>query len=213
MAVAYRSTSTLVSAGASSLAVAAPAGLANDDIMIAIAKGVTGSTVTSVPSGWTLIRTITSASLYWKRASSESGTYTWGFSSSIACRASISAYTGVITSGTPYDAENGQENASSNSITAPSCSPVQSNGYLVFVASLNNSAADRTVTPPGSMVEDYDSGLRMLQTFAHEQLSASGATGTRVGTIDAAAANINFGYLVVLTPASVTAVLTGTIRA
>ena len=198
MAVAFRSAATLTTTSGTSLAVAAPAGLADNDVMIAAVRVLSGAAITA-PAGWTVIRALAQTTVYWKRASSESGTYTWSWTGNSQARATISAYTGVALTGSPVDAENGAEVTSAvNTITAPSCSPATSNAFLVFIALIRASGVDTTSTPPGGMTEDYDSGLRVSCAFSHEQLSASGATGSRVGTIDAAATSQNAGYLVAL---------------
>lgn len=85
---------------------------------------------------------------------------------------------------TPIDAAaNTFDSVNALSHPAPSVSPTSTDAYLI--CHLNSGATDGGAnTPPGSMAEQYDAVFAGALTYtgATEQLSASGATGTRTFT-------------------------------
>lgn len=90
----------------------APAGIQNNDIMLALVTAYSSGSPTptiTAPDGWTQIGTVYSSytrfSVYWKRCSSESGTYTFSHNGSAGqkTQVSIAAYRNCITTGNPYD--------------------------------------------------------------------------------------------------------------
>ena len=104
-----------------SLDLAAPAGIQDNDIMIAMIM-VGASTIPAItaPAGWALAGTLTPSgtrtSIYWKRCSSESGTYTWSHDKSTGPKIMgvITAYRNCITTGNPYDAVSATNYVTSN---------------------------------------------------------------------------------------------------
>lgn len=95
-AIAVQTTaSTSVSPAATTAAATQPSGIANDDLLVAFVAKNTTTAPSTVPSGWSLaVRgpgggTLGAnvgtgwAGVYLKKAASESGTYTWGSTSSI----------------------------------------------------------------------------------------------------------------------------------
>src|SRR5678816_2947337 len=73
---------------------------------------------------------------------------------------------------------------------APSISPTSTNAYLICHASVGGGTAPASYTSPGSMTEQYDSAITaFIMVGATEQLSASGATGTRTFTPNTGEAN------------------------
>jgi hypothetical protein len=127
--VGLRGAATGSTASASTqLSVAAPAGLAANDMMLA-QIAVAGGTNTAItpPPGWTLVRrdnqaTSLAQAIYnhpVSDPSAEPSSYVWNFSRSANAAGAIIAYYGL--SGiAPVDASNGQGNASSTNVTAPS---------------------------------------------------------------------------------------------
>ena len=159
------STSASVSSG-TSLSIATPTGVAQDDVMIASIAYAGGSNVTSitVPSGWTLIGTATNSTtvvgmaVYRKTAgASEAGPYAWSFTPTQNASGIISAYRNVDTT-TPVDVQAYLATA------APTCpspcthttSSVTPTGVDEMIVASFVTAANDTWTPPGGMNERGD---------------------------------------------------------
>lgn len=189
--MAFRASTNATSAGTTSISVNKPAGTVDGDVLV---TGILyGSTATlTPPSGWGSALYASGAfgagrilAVYSKVASSEPASWAWGLSTSVGVAVEVCCLSGSA-SATP-DASNGQTNASSTSVTAPSISPSNSGDDLVGFFGVD---AGTTFTPPGTMTErqDANGGGRTLE-LATEVLAASGATGTRVATAGTAGAN------------------------
>ena len=182
-----------------------PATLQDGDVMLAACapRGGTATTVTSVPTGWTLVGTrvdsTTNISLVVyvhvvTDAASEPASYSWGLSSSQKMGLSLVVYTGIDTTN-PIDAEGGVATASGTSHVAPSIAPSVSGDVLVTYFA---TATCTQWTAPAGMTERSDNtfcsqsnGTNADMSTSDEFLSAAGATGTRTATNDAAAVGVN----------------------
>jgi hypothetical protein len=205
--ISFRSSSTASTAGATSLTISPPSGLANNDVMIAIINANVETTTITPPSGWTLIRSLNNnnppitanASIYYKRAASESGSYRFDISSSQRIVGAISAFSGVITSGNPVDVSSGQSNNSSATATAPSITTTRNNEMLVYASVDDNSPAS-TWTAPSGMTEAADSNSTAAVTIDYLIQASAGATGNKVGACTDA--GLNGSFLLGLIPAN-----------
>lgn len=191
MAAAFRSIASTTYASRTNTTVSAPAGIVNDDILIAaIFVGASGSSpAVTPPSGFTLIGTPTVVadgtsftarfSIYWKRAASESGSYTFTHAAG-SSQAIIVAVSGALASGSPIDV------SSSNSLTNPG-----SGGNTAIATGVTTTGADDlllyvahdweglgALSPPSGMTERFDG----LVYAASQALTASGATGNKTQT-------------------------------
>lgn len=197
--------------GATTLVLSTPAGVVQNDLLLAQVT-VRGGTDTGItpPAGWSLVLrtdsgTALAQALYSKVAgAAEPANHTWNFSQSRKASGGIAAYAGVD-SASPIDASAGQTNPPSASVTAPSVTTPTPNTMLV---GLFGSAKGTTFTPPPGMTERYDVastgggiGSRTASEAADEPWAAAGATGTRTATAADSAENI--GQLVALRPPSV----------
>lgn len=191
--MAFRSSTNATSTGTTSISVNKPAGTVDGDVLVT--GLIHGSTATlTPPSGWGAALYASGAfgagrilTVYSKVASGEPASWAWGLSTSVGVVVEVCCLSGRA-SATP-DASNGQTNASSTSVTAPSISPSNSTDDLVGFFGVD---ANTTFTPPGTMTEREDASAaaanRALE-LATEVLAASGATGTRVATAGSAGAN------------------------
>jgi hypothetical protein len=142
MAIGFRASATADHDGASgtTFVPSKPAGVVSGDYMLAWVEAIgTSLTVSSAPSGWTLIQSETGNAnilsvLYAKVAGgSEPSSYTWTLSNSVKGRVTISAYTGVDNT-TPIDAT-AHGTASLNVTTAPPAVTATLTGdWLVYSA-------------------------------------------------------------------------------
>jgi calcineurin-like phosphoesterase family protein len=189
---------------ATTLAVAAPAGVAAGDLMLA-SIDVIGVPGILPPSGWTLIRddangtSLTKATYYRVAGPSEPLSYTWRLSVPRAAAGGIVAYTGVDDSA-PIDASSGFVNASSTAIKAPS---VLATAPFERLVGLFGIASATTVTPPLGMTERGEvtstAGTNVTAEISDAPREPSGRTGPRMAT--AANAGLSIGHLVALSPA------------
>jgi hypothetical protein len=190
------------------LAISVPTGVQTNDLLIAAiaVRGGSGLVITP-PAGWTLIRRDNSTSSVAQAiyrhlvppAPAEPSSYSWGFSNANDAAGGILAYVGASTVA-PVDASNGQGNASSTTITAPSATIPANHGadLLIGLFSIANSSA--TTVPPG-MVQRWSFhaiGGGIGAAASDQQLGGAGATGSQTATAVTAAANA--GALLALTP-------------
>jgi len=161
--------------------------------MVAILRLEDAQSIDSAPSGWTLQGTDTSGytRLYTKVASSESGSYTWSWSTS-ACKArvQIAAYRGGFDTSDPVDAVSNTDYTTDNTtLRAASFSVSNTGSTIIFAGSVFETASARTFSPPtnpGTFTEDVDTGdttSDIFNTFAHYEWSSSGSTGDIDGTL------------------------------
>jgi len=159
------------------------------------------------PSGWTIVPNFpvrdTSGTIragiwvYWKIASNEPANYTWNFTDSGGQNvvADLFNITGAASS-SPIDDGNGQINVSSSTCTAPSINGT--NGDLLLDIFASRVGSTQTYTQPGGSHQD-ESNLSVgaiSYSIDDENISSTGATGTRTSTLGTAA--INYGALVTI---------------
>lgn len=116
--------------------VTAPAGIANDDILLAVLYREGGTW--TLPSGWAQLYDIAdfnanaTITVAWKRAASESGNYTFNLSASVWRIITMVAIQGAVATGSPFDGS-GTDAPNSASIVATGISPTTTNTLIVFL--------------------------------------------------------------------------------
>ena len=194
MAIAYISGSSLTyGAGRTSTVVPAPAGIANGHTLLAWLFGGYGSATpppaTTPPAGWTKFGTdlqlVQGAGIFagriemwWKRAASESGSYTWTHvTENTACF--IDCFSGAKSSGVPLGATsvNSGTAIGSGQITATglSITTTAANSWLLFHG-IDWGDQSNNLSPPAGMTERAD---MVLLYGAGELRATAGATGDR----------------------------------
>ena len=200
--------------GGTSLSINDPGALQNDVMIAGITiRGGSGTSITSVPTGWTLldikrdVSTTVTQVVYWKVAgASEIPPYTWNFTSNKASGV-IMAFYGADTS-SPIDVASGQPNTTaSTDTTAPSITTTTLNDMLVGIfgtatGTTYNSTSLATLAGQNASTGG-SAGTRTTTAGAYGIQAAAGATGTETATASASAVNI--GTLVALKPVSATA--------
>ena len=186
MAIAFRSLTSTGYASRTNTVLTAPAGLADGDILLcALVTALTGTAPTpTAAAGFSQIGTATSVTaggfngklwLYWKRAASESGSYTFTHAT-CSSQGVLTAYSGGKVSGTPTGAtiNNTGTNPNHNDIsTGLSITTTAANSWLLYLA--HDWTGSGTLSPPSGMTERFDN----LLYSADELISAAGATGNR----------------------------------
>ncbi len=187
--IAFRSAASAGVASGTSLVISAPAGAAENDVLVAgIAIRPQTATVTP-PSGWTLVRRLDNSGgagnslLVFTRVAgaSEPSSYTWTTSSSTGTVGGIAAFRFVDTSAV-VDAESGQTTASSLSHAAPSITTATARTMLVTVHAFSSAA---TWTSPAGMTEVADVASQAIGAVGISMSmhcvvqTSAGATGTK----------------------------------
>lgn len=186
MAVAFRSATTVAYASGVNTVLTPPTGLANGDILLAtvsIGAQTTAPTVTP-PAGFTQIGTTTSITdpggfnvktgVYWKRAASESGNYT--FTSTTASRTgTMMAFSGCVTSGSPVDVSS-QNTGTGTTLTGTGVTTTNAADGLVY---LSQNWGDVTGSDPTGFTAIANTAIART---SWKLLSASGATGNITAT-------------------------------
>jgi hypothetical protein len=152
--------------------ITAPSDITDNDILIAtlfVGRYTSNGGAVSVtpPSGWTLVdyTSVVDASgdvfagrmyVYWKRASSESGDYTFGHPSAFS-QGIISRYSGCATSGSPIDVYSKAQMSApgSTTTTAPSITTTASKDLLVWLS--HDWEGTGSISPPAGFTERSDS--------------------------------------------------------
>lgn len=178
MAITYVATSSAGST-TSSQAVNKPTGTQDNDLMISAV--ISAEDVNSVPSGWTLIETSTPGyrfNTYYKIASSEGASYTWGFATSGIVGIHISTYRGAKVSSPIYANTMNQIEGTNASINAGTWSVGETGKFILALAMEGGATVTFTKdnTPISGWAEDYDgsAGSTSCQ-FASVVWNSSGA--------------------------------------
>lgn len=165
---------------------AAPAGLTDGDILI-LAYYVEDDVAVTPPTGFTLITNIDHSGaaldlhVYWKRASSESGSYTVSHASSWR-EGWLGCFSGRIATGDPYEADftSGEGNDSAPSIGGVT-TDADDTDIIALVGTYNSSGS---TTPSGTTptyTEQQDSSNNMHVYTG--TLATAGATGNKSTTV------------------------------
>lgn len=203
------------SASTASIVVNAPAGLADNDIILALIKYGDTVTVNSPPSGWTSIGNIndsgtsgTDLELFWKLASSEGSSYTFGLSGATRVGVTVVAYRGGFDTADPIDVVGqGTYFTSDTTLRSPGATVTSANSSLIFLGGGHNGSTF-SFTPPSSPatftedVDTYGSGDgRFGRTVANAVWTGSGATGNVDATMSITT-SAKYAFLVALNPAA-----------
>lgn len=213
-AISFRSASSGNNAGgATTLSITKPTTVLQGDVMVAIisVRVGTGTTISTVPTGWTLINSrdnttnLIKSSTYYKVASaSETGPYVWGWATSLKAAGVISVYSGVDRA-SPIMAQNSQANTSSTTLTAPAITTTEAGTMVIAAYSTATGttlAAGSSMTLPASGQDRSSGNGAASQNTAGLQYAiqpTAGSTGTK--TMTAAAAAENIGHTIALRPA------------
>jgi hypothetical protein len=142
---------------ATTLTVTKASGIVDGDFMLMSFITASAVTVSSVPSGWTLVGSVTDAPrdqklfLYWKTAASEPSTWDWVTSSSADKLAVNIAYSSVNTT-TPLNTQSGAVGTSSTTQTTPSVTPSVDGCTIVAIYGCDINESKYPATPDASPV-------------------------------------------------------------
>lgn len=189
MAITYVSASSAYISYGSSIVVTAPASIQNNDILVAFAaiyKYGAGTVDVNLPSGFTEVAVHDTTNLHqaigWKRASSESGDYTFSCTSGSEGAAGIVVLRGCLASGGPVDAySNTEYTTNDTTLRAASVTTTVANTMLVAAGFV---LAKTSFSPPTGMSEAFDlQAVNLTTTAAYVVQASSGASGNKDFTI------------------------------
>jgi hypothetical protein len=169
-------------AGATTLVINKPTGVAQGDVMLATVTAA-GTGAPTTPSGWTVVKSISGTALrqatYYKVAgASEPASYSWSLGSSRAASGGIADYSGVNQTA-PVDATASATGASGNAEAASITTSVANDQVLAAVSF----ATSTTVTADATTTERYESSSSSTTGEAADFAQATaGATSAKIVT-------------------------------
>jgi hypothetical protein len=202
--VAYRSQASTTYASRTNTVVTPPAGLIDGDIILAaifVSATAPPPSVTP-PAGFTAVSgsptsvndgtTFGQLNVFWKRANSESGNYT--FTHTLASsQGLLIAISGAATSGSPIDAVS-NNTGTGTTTTALSVTTTMASDLLVYMA--HDWVGSGTLNPPTSFTERFDS----IVYDADVTKSVAGSSGNVTQTNGNSAGNPWGAFLVAIKP-------------
>ncbi len=202
--IALRGASTGANNVGTSVTIPVPAGVQAADALVAVVDVKAAPTV-AAPSGWAVVSSTPNGSnfkqvVYSKVATAgEPASHTWSFNESRAASGAILAYAGVNTT-MPVETFSARTGTTA-SITAPSVVSSSDGAMIVGAFGID---ADSAISPPTGMTErgEIVAATRIRTEVADGVLGSAGATGDKIATAAAAAANV--GQLIALRPAGAT---------
>lgn len=166
------------------VALNAPASIANNDILIAEVYQEPASSTAAVITGYTSIVSIAASNfkftLLYKRAASEAGTYSTTGTGATFISGVVHRISGGITSGSPIDVAGTGDTATSASAAATGVTTASTDVLMVYVV---NTFDGLSATAPGTYTERFDTSGQYLAT---KDITTQGtATGTVTATLSA----------------------------
>ena len=210
----YVQSSTGTSAGATSITVNRPTGLAVGDLLLAAVSidGGTGASITAAPAGWTLLggakvnsTTNVGQAVYWRVATATdvaASGFTWSINTAKRMSAAVMRVTGVDTAN-PIAASTVNQGTgttlSASGLTAPDQALV-----VGFFTSDTNTAFTATGTPASSRLQANvsvtNSNAAGPATLLASRSVSAGATGSRTFTTSGTAGTAWIAQLVAVNP-------------
>jgi len=216
MTVTYRSVGVSPGADNTSCVIVKPAGLAVGDLMIAQVVGrVEAHEAFTAPGGWTGIRQDfievydPVSALFWKIADAAdvaASDFTFTAPNAVSNRGAITAWYGHDPT-TPINANNGQFNDASTTVTSPGITPSVANCMILLFCAIgdNNTQSAYAIADdnPASWTEAYDLSSDLAAdlglSLGYATRPETSATGN--GTATTSASDQNIGQLVAIAPA------------
>jgi hypothetical protein len=195
MAVSYVSSSSNKST-TTSVVIPAPAGIQNNDILMCIVSALhSGGTAIgdcTYPAGWTQLALQTDLATYYtlsilyKRASSESGDYTFGSTSANQMQGAIGLYRGCYTTGSPVDTGSSTLYTTNNTtVRGATVTPTYNNGMLVFGGGYSLAGTISLTTPAGMNARQSQANANSIIHLDDLAYTTAAATGNKDATAGA----------------------------
>lgn len=217
MAIAFRSAGALAGVASGNITCAAPAGIVNDDILIAIF--IADDAVAISLAGWTSIQSIDNAgaalrtqALY-KRAASESGNYVFTHTGGSTTNGRVFAFSGCKTSGSAINTSSSKGSSpAGTSITNNSITPTVNGCQILELVTIDGDTVTTASYAGGSLTwtEHFDSGDSVTAFKSIALASAPQATASAISPTATISTSTNWNSVVVaLEPATVATTISG----
>jgi hypothetical protein len=193
MAIQFRNASDNQTAASTSITFSKPTDTAENDILLCCIyanKDSPGPDISAPDGTWTSIdyevyNTTRRWELFWKRAGASEGadyTFTMTSGTNLSLKGGIAAFSGVITSGTPYDQHsNNVYHTSDLLIIGSSITPTESLSLAVFISSGGNLLTGSSIN--NSFTERYDQGAAEFHLYvADRALTSTSSIGDTTQT-------------------------------
>jgi hypothetical protein len=197
------------SSAADTLSCDKPAGTAQNDIMFALVFCYGGS-ITSSPTGWTLLASSGMHYLYYKVAgASEPASYTWKLSASVQFAISIITYRDGFDTANPIESySNTPYTTADQSIVAGAVTTSGAN-HAILVFAQQYTSLERTHTAPATQddqwaedLDTHDAAAKCARAIYSDVWSESGSTGTITVTSNVSTGTNKHAFAVALNPPS-----------
>jgi hypothetical protein len=208
MAVTLFGVGTVAAAASGNITPTLPASFATNDVAILICAQ-SDVVVSTIAAGWTIVDPTNSGAAHrcfwaWRRLTAGDADPLITHAAGDAIIARIAVFSGVQTSGDPYDVKSAQANASSSTVTAAAITPGTANSRILFMGGLKDDGAFSAYSGTNpTFVEDIDNltalGNDVSICMASGDKTDTTTTGSRTATN--ARTNVNVGFLVALVPA------------
>lgn len=202
-----------------SVAITAPTGILNDDILICVISSYRSTSAVpgtiTAPAGWTQLGAVLKSTYYrfamfWKRANSESGNYTFTSTSATQMQGAIGLYRGAFLTGDPSDVfSNTAYTTSNTTVRAATITPNVPYGILVWGGWYYLNGTISLSAPSGMSSRQSQTNTRNVVTLADLGYSTVGASGSKDGTAGANA-TVKHAFMVALKPQLPTSPVTAT---
>lgn len=204
--MAYRSSSTN-SGSSAAPSVAVPAGVVDGDIILAAIVIDNGASTATLTGFTQLFQSAMSAvdgqkvALGWRRASGDSGSYTWGNSGAVSYAMAAVAFSGRDASNPPTATENKQDSSHTSPVSVDATGVTALDGDdLCWIDLPDPNGGAPTHTAPTGYTLRVDVAANSNFTVigaATKDAATAGATGTVTGTLTLASGAAAYcGYLV-----------------
>jgi len=186
-----------------------PSGTLDNDFLIAVVTSSAATiTVTTVPTGWTLVQDDPnpvdfSIWTYIKIAASEPASWDWILSVDGAWRVDVLAYSGAATTGQPHKSA-AEVLAAANSLAVGPIVPTVNDCVIVTIGAVDATGGARTWTSDGTTNERIDSALNGLQLGIYDEVQATAGTITRTVTVTGTVQDMA-GHIIAIAPPSAAA--------
>lgn len=183
----YRATGVYNSAGSTTAVVVKPSGTVDGDLIFVTIQRAAAVNPSSVPAGWTLIRSnlATYGSwLYYKVASSEGASWTWTWAASAKTMGRAHSFYGGFNTSTPIQSSTVPYSgtASATAINIPTLT-TSSNNTISLIFSSGYSTSSKTFTVPSNWTEHNDTGNTSPDFWQAIASRAFPTSGTATGVV------------------------------
>ena len=196
MAIAVQATSTTGFANRDPISITKPTGTVDGDFLLAFIAWEGAATIDSVPAGWTELQSVDepggdSLSIYWKQASSEGASWSWGFTASQECFGGALRIDGQVPTD-PTDVDNEATVTDGNSPSwANTITPTYADSLIVMAIIANQHSSEgvsayaiATDNPTWTeQFEIYEGSIQFSLAVATAVRSAKTATGNSSATL------------------------------